>query len=147
MWATIPPVDLYVPSNLAAVSRVVDYSALAADPEGQAWQLILGAVPAGIQAVQGVGNVGAKSITYTYPLQAANPATDLTFSIPLSLSQGSVAVPSSANQQVVRVHRYSPRAISSAYTFLSSPGVTGIVASGFSLTTVSYTHLTLPTKA
>ena len=132
VWSPLPAIDLQVSSDLSAVSQVIDYSSLASDPEGEAWDVILGAVPSGITAVQGTGEPGAKSITYTYPAQASNPATDLTFSVPLSLSQASTAVPNSTTQQVVRVHRYSPTPIYTAYSFASSPGNIQIVSTGVS---------------
>ena len=132
VWSPLPAIDLQVPSDLSAVSQVVDYSDLASDPEQEAWQLIVGDTPAGLEVTQGVGNEGAKRVTYTYPAQPNNPTGDLTFSVPLSLSQASVAVPNSTTQQAVRVHRYNPSPLYTAYAFASSPGNIQIVSTGIS---------------
>ena len=68
LWQPNPPpaINLQVGSNLAAVSHMVDYSNAAFDPEGEAWDIQLGTVPAGITAIQGTGEPGSKQITYTY---------------------------------------------------------------------------------
>ena len=136
---TLPTITLQVPSDLSAVSHVADYTAAAADPEGQAWDMAVGIVPTGITAIQGTGEPGSKFVTYTFGAQASNPSSDQTFQVPLSLLQNNVAVPDSAINQTVIVRRYAPHAISSAYTFIASPGVIGIVATGVSFS-IDVTH-------
>ena len=136
LWtpAQLPTITLQIPSDLTAVSHQADYRQAATDPENESWDLSLGTVPAGISAVQGVGEPQSKLITYTYGAQTSNPSADQTFNIPLSLLQNNVAVPNSNINQAVVVRRYAPHAISSAYSFLASPGVIGIPATGFSFT-------------
>ena len=137
--AQLPTITLQLGNSLSAVSHVADYTQAAADPEGQSWDIQLGAVPAGISAGQGTGEPGSKFITYSYGAQVANPSADQTFNIPLSLLQNNVAVANTNITQRVIVRRYAPHSISSAYTFISSPGVVGIVATGVSFS-IDITH-------
>ena len=136
MWLspTLPPVILQLDNSLAGVSQNINYAAAAADPEGQDWSLALGAIPSGIDALQGTGDAGAKTVTYSVATQTTNPTADQTYNVPLSLLQSNNAVPNSGIVQPVIVRRYNPHAISSAYTFIASPGVIGIPATGFSFT-------------
>ena len=126
--APLTPVTLQIDNTLAAVSQTIDYSNLATDPEGMVWELKTGTLPQGLTVAQGTGNQ-AKQITYTYPAPASNPANNLSFTIPLSIEQptGTPVALTSINQ-IVRVNRYAPRALSTSNSFFASPGRLYIIA-------------------
>ena len=126
--APLAPVTLQLDNSLAAVSAVVDYSNLATDPEGMAWELKTGTLPQGLTVAQGTGNQ-SKQITYTYPAPASNPAANLSFTVPLSIEQPTgTPVALSGINQIVRVNRYAPRALSTSNAFFASPGRLYIIA-------------------
>ena len=126
--APLSPITLQLDNSLAAVSSTRDYSNLAADPEGMAWELKTGTLPQGLTVAQGTGNQ-SKQITYTYPSPASNPSANLSFTIPLSIEQPTgTPVALSGINQIVRVFRYAPRGLSTSNSFFSSPGRLYIIA-------------------
>ena len=123
MWnsATLPPVSLYVPGDLSAVSATVDLRTLASDPEGDAFAFNQGPVPSGITAVRGTGQQ-AHILTVTYPAQFSNPPSNLSFMVPLFLEQplGTKVVGSDRNLPV-RVFRFAPQPIHTSYSDPRNP--------------------------
>ena len=124
----LPVVTLQLANSLAAVSHTVDYDPLAQDPEGMSWELKTGTLPQGLTVSQGTGNQ-SKQITYTYPAPASNPSANLSFTVPLSIEQPTgTPVALSGINQIVRVNRYAPRALSTSNAFFASPGRLYIIA-------------------
>ena len=126
--APLTPITLQLDNSLAAVSATRDYSNLATDPEGMAWELKTGTLPQGLTVAQGTGNQ-SKQITFTYPAPASNPAANLSFTVPLSIEQPTgTPVALSGINQIVRVNRYAPRALSTSNAQFASPGRLYIIA-------------------
>lgn len=114
----LPDVTLQVTGNLAALSHTIDLAPYAKDDENNFFSIDLGTVPAGITAVFGT-NADAKKLTITYPRQTTNPASNLSFAIPLSLSQPvGTKIAGSDRTLTVRVNRFAPRPI---YSYYPSP--------------------------
>ena len=111
----LPTVTMRVPSDLSAVFDTVELGFYARDPEGTAFAVQTGTIPSGITTAFGVDD-NDKDLTITYPAQTTNPATDLTFAVPVFLEQPlGTKVAGSDRTLTVRVLRYAPAELHSAY--------------------------------
>ena len=110
----LPVVTLNVPADLSAVFDTVEFDFYAQDPEGNVFDVVLGTVPSGITAVFGVDD-DSLDLTITYPAQTSNPSSNLSFAVPVYLQQNNVKVTGSDRTLMVRVLRYSPQPLHSAY--------------------------------
>lgn len=119
---SLQPITLQETNSLAALTGTLDLSTQAADPESDAIFYKLGTVPTGIQASLGVGQ-NAHILTYTYPAQTSNPASNLSFNLPLSLEQPlGTKLAGSDRNLTIRVLRYSPQPIHTSYFSPIAPG-------------------------
>ena len=110
----LPVITLNVPADLSAVEDTLEFEFYAQDPEGNVFDVVLGTVPSGITAVFGVDD-DSLDLTITYPAQTSNPSSNLSFAIPVYLQQNNVKVAGSDRTLMVRVLRYSPQPLHSAY--------------------------------
>ena len=118
----LPTITLRVPADLSPVFDTIELDFYAQDPEGTAFAIQTGTVPAPLTALFGVDD-NDKDLTITYPAQTANPSSNQSFAIPLFIEQPlGTKIAGTDRNLMVRVLRYAPRGIHTSYRTPANPG-------------------------